>query len=81
MDFAKEKDKVKIKFGFIEQTLADADKVIAVAKLPPKDQLLATLAFSIAMPVKKMGMALASPLRGMLVLMNNLKDKKEKQEK
>lgn len=81
VDFEKEKDKVKIKAGFIEQTFADADKVKAVAKLPPKDQLLATLAFAIASPVKKMGLALSAPLRNMLVLMNNLKDKKEKEEK
>ena len=79
VDFEKENNKVKIKAGFIEQTFADRKKVKAVAKLPGKDQLLAQLVFSMAMPVKKMGMALSAPLRNMLILMNNLKDKKEKE--
>jgi hypothetical protein len=42
---------------------------------------MATLAFSMSMPLKKMGMALSAPLRNVLILMNNLKDKKEKEEK
>ncbi len=79
--FEKESQKVEIKAGFIEQTFADKDKVKAVAKLPPKEQLLANVAFSIAMPLKKMGMALSAPLRDMMILLNNLKDKKEKEEK
>jgi large subunit ribosomal protein L10 len=81
VDFEKEKEHLQLKAGFIEQSFADAAKVKAVAKLPPKDQLMAQLAFSISMPVKKMGMALSAPLRNMLILMNNLKDKKEKEEK
>lgn len=81
VEFDKDKENVKLKAGFIEQTYADAEKVKAVAKLPGKEQLLAQLAFSIAMPLKKMGMALSAPLRDMLILMNNLKDKKEKEEK
>lgn len=80
-EFEKENEKVEIKAGFIEQTFADREKVKAVAKLPGKDQLLAQVAFSIAYPLKKMGMALSAPLRDTLILLNNLKDKKEKEEK
>ena len=81
MEFEKENEKVKIKAGFVEQAFADKDKVKTVAKLPGKDQLLAQLVFSIAMPLKKMGMALSAPLTKMSILMQNLKDKKEKEEK
>lgn len=81
VEFEKENDKVEIKAGFIEQIFADKEKVIAVAKLPGKDQLMSQLAFSVAMPLKKMGMALSAPLRNIMILMNNLKDKKEKEEK
>jgi large subunit ribosomal protein L10 len=81
VDYAKENDKIGLIAGFIEQTFADVEKVKMVAKLPSKDQLMAQLAFSISMPIKKMGMALSAPLRDMLILMNNLKDKKEKEEK
>jgi len=80
-EFEKENDKVEIKAGFIEQNFADREQIKAVAKLPSKDQLLAQVAFSIAYPLKKMGMALTAPLRDTLILLNNLKDKKEKEEK
>jgi large subunit ribosomal protein L10 len=81
VDFEKENEHVEIKAGFIEHTFADKEKVKVVAKLPPRDQLLSQVAFSISMPLKKMGMALSAPLRDMMILMNNLKDKKEKEEK
>lgn len=77
VEFEKESQKIKIRFGFVEQKYLDADGIKAVAKLPGKDQLMAQVAFSIAYPVKKMGMALSAPLRNMLILMKNLKDKKE----
>ena len=81
MDFEKENEKIKIKGGFVEQVLADKEQVKAVAKLPAKDQLMAQLVFCLTLPLKKMGMALSAPLANMLVLMKNLKDKKEKEEK
>jgi len=79
--FEKDSKKISVKAGFIEQTFADSSKIKAVAKMPGKDQLLATLAMAIASPLQQMGMALTAPLRDMLILMNNLKDKKEKEEK
>ena len=81
VEFEKEFEKVELKAGFIESTYADVNKIKQVAKLPSKDELLATLAFSIGMPLRKMGMALNAPLKNMLILMKNLKDKKEKEEK
>ncbi len=77
VEYEKENDKVQIKGGFIEKSYADRDKVKYVAKLPSKEQLLAQLVGAISMPLKKMGMALSAPLRNTMVLMNNLKDKKE----
>ncbi len=81
VDFEKENEKIKIKAGFVEQVFADKEQVKAVAKLPAKDQLMAQLVFCLTLPLKKMGMALSAPLANMLVLMKNLKDKKEKEEK
>lgn len=77
----KEFEHVKIKAGFIEGVFADEAKVKHVAQLPAKEQLMAQLAFSLSMPLKKFGMSLAAPLKNMLILMKNLKDKKEKEEK
>jgi large subunit ribosomal protein L10 len=81
VDYEKENDKLEIKAGFIEKTFADKEKVKYVAKLPGKEQLMAQLVGAISMPLKKMGVALSAPLKNMLILMNNLKDKKEKEEK
>lgn len=81
VDFEKNSKKIKIKSGFIENKFVGIDEIKNVAMLPGKDQLMSQLVFSIAYPLKKMGMALSSPLKNMLVLMNNLKDKKEKEEK
>ena len=81
VDYEKENGKLKIKAGFIEKTFADKEKVKYMAKLPRKEQLMAQLVGAFSMPLKKMGIALSAPLRNMLILMNNLKDKKEKEEK
>lgn len=80
VDYAKENEKVELKAGFIEQTFVEAAKIKEVAKLPGREQLLAQLAGAFTMPLKKMGMTLSAPLRNVLILMNNLKDKKEKEE-
>lgn len=80
VDYAKENEKVELKAGFIEKTFVEATKLKEVAKLPGRDQLLAQLAGAFTMPLKKMGMTLSAPLRNVLILMNNLKDKKEKEE-
>jgi large subunit ribosomal protein L10 len=73
-------DKIKIKHGFIESNLVKKEEIIQVSKLPGKDQLMAQMALSIAMPLKKFGLALSAPLRNVLILMNNLKEKKEKED-
>jgi large subunit ribosomal protein L10 len=76
----KEFEHVKLRAGFIEGVFADEVKIKQVAKLPPKEQLMAQIVLSLSMPIKKFGMSLAAPLKNMLILMKNLKDKKEKEE-
>ena len=79
VDFEKESKKITIKSGFIEDNFVDKSKIKYIAKLPKKNQLIAQLAFSMVMPLKKMSMALSSPLRSVMTLLINLKDKKEKE--
>jgi len=81
VDSEKDFEHLSLKAGFIEGNFADRNEVIALAKLPGKDQLMAQLALSMSMPIKKFGASLAAPLKNVLILMNNLKDKKEKEEK
>jgi len=77
VDFEKENKKIKICSGLIEKRLVTGQEVVAVAKLPSKEQLLGQLVMSISMPLRKFGSALRAPLFNIAVLMQNLKDKKE----
>lgn len=79
VEFEKESAKIKLKSGFIENKLVDTELIRQVAKLPGRDQLLAQFAATMAMPLKKLARTLASPLNNMVILFNNLKDKKEKE--
>jgi len=78
VEFERESKKIRIISGFIEKKLVSDKQVAEVAKLPGKEQLLAQLVFSIGMPLRRFGSALASPLTHMLILLKNLQDKKEK---
>lgn len=78
VDFEKESKKIKIKYGFIDKNLLSDKQIVEVAKLPNRDVLLAQLAGSIAMPLRKFGSALSAPLTNMLILFKNFRDKKEK---
>lgn len=80
VDFIKENKKITIKSGFLESRFVGSDEIVSISQLPSREQLMTQLALSFAHPIRKMGMALSSPLRTMLVLMQNLKDKKEKEE-
>ena len=80
VDFVKDMENVEIKSGFLDQEFINKDKIYELSKLPGRDQLVSQLLMTIAMPLKKFGMTLSSPLKNMLLLMNNLKGKKEKEE-
>jgi large subunit ribosomal protein L10 len=78
IDFEKEGKKIKVRSGFIERRLVNEKQIGEVARLPGKEQLMAQLLLSMAMPLRKFGSALSAPLTSMLVLLKNLKEKKEK---
>jgi len=80
IDSEKDFEPLKLRGGFIEGVLVDKERIKQVAKLPPKEQLMVQFAMVMVTPLKKFGMSLAAPLTNMLILMKNLKDKKEKEE-
>jgi large subunit ribosomal protein L10 len=51
VQFAKENDKLGVKGGVMEGRICSLDEVIALATLPPKDQLLAQLLATIESPL------------------------------
>lgn len=54
MDYAKKQEKLKVKVGLIEGTLADANALKAIASLPSREALLSQMAAGFQAPATKM---------------------------
>jgi large subunit ribosomal protein L10 len=52
VDFSKENDKLKIKGGFVDGRFLTPDEVVALSKVPSREQLLATMMGSINAPAR-----------------------------
>jgi large subunit ribosomal protein L10 len=75
-EFAKEHEALKIVAGVLERKLVDAAAIKALSKLPSKQELLARLVGSINAPVSGFVNVLAGNLRGLVNVMNAIKDQK-----
>ncbi|MHB8173978.1 MAG: 50S ribosomal protein L10 [Nitrospirota bacterium] len=53
-EFAKKRDKLKVKIGIIEGQLASANELKAIAALPSREQLLSQMAAGFQAPASKM---------------------------
>lgn len=65
-EFADKNKKFTIKAGYMDGTVMDAEKVIAVGKLPSKEQLVGQLLS-----------VLVAPIRGMAVALNAIAEKEQ----
>ena len=61
IEFAKDNDKMQVKGGLVDGQYLDADQVLALSKVPSKDELIA----------KMMG-SINSPLTGLAMVMNGV---------
>lgn len=75
-DFAKKNDKLKIRGGVLEQKFIDVEKVLSLAKLPSKQELLAKLVGSISAPMSGLLNVCQGNLRGLVYALKALGDKK-----
>ncbi|WKZ29530.1 MAG: 50S ribosomal protein L10 [Patescibacteria group bacterium] len=75
-DFSKDHEALKIVAGVLERKLVDANAIKALAKLPSKQELLAKLVGSINAPVNGLVNVLAGNLRGLVNVLNAVKDQK-----
>ena len=73
--FAKKHDIVSIYGGMLEGNFIDSNKVKELAKLPSKQQLLGQLVGTINAPVSGFVNVLAGNLRGLVTVLNAIKDK------
>lgn len=74
--YAENKDNFKIKAGFIEGKVANADEINALAKLPSKEVLLAKFVGGLNAPISGFVNVLNGNLRGLVVALNAIKEKK-----
>ncbi len=75
-DFAKDHEALKIVAGVLERKLVDANAIKALAKLPSKQELMAKLVGSINAPLSGLVNVLAGNLRGLVNVLNAVKDQK-----
>lgn len=74
--FAKDNEKLKIVAGILDGKLIAEGQVIALSKLPSKTELLAKLVGSINSPVSGFVTVLAGNLRGLIQVLNAIKNTK-----
>lgn len=77
-DFAKtHDDRPVFKVGVLENAVLDQDQIQRLAKLPPKDQLLAMLAGALEAPMSALAGAMGAKLQEMVGLLKALQDEQE----
>lgn len=77
-DFAKEHDKKPaFKLGILENRVLRPEQIDRIAKLPPREQLLAELAGAMSAPTAMLAMALEAKLQEMAGLIDALREKRQ----
>lgn len=74
--FARENDTFKILGAILEGKIIDAKRVLALAKLPPREVLLAQIVGAMQAPIHGLAVALQANIRGLAVVLNTVKDKR-----
>lgn len=71
--FSKENETFKMLKGVLAEKILEAREVLALAKLPAREQLLGQLAFALDAPVQGLAIALAGNIRNLVVVLNKIK--------
>ena len=75
-DFAKDHDFFKIKSGFIEGSVVDSKEAIRLAKLPPREILVAQALRGLNAPITGFATALSGIIKGLVIALNAIAEKK-----
>jgi len=76
--FAKKNKHLKIIGGALEKKMISVAKIMELAKLPGKQEMLGQLVGTLAAPISSFARVLSGNLRGLAVALNAIKEKKEK---
>ncbi len=75
-EFAKEQKRPEINLGILDMDILKKEKVVELAKLPTKPEMLGRLVGTINAPVSGFVNVLAGNLRGLVNVINSIKDAK-----
>lgn len=75
--FIREKRKLAIKGGYLQTRVLGAAEVDALATLPSREELIAKVVGGIASPLYGLANVLTGPMRGLVVALDQIRDKKE----
>lgn len=77
-DFSKDLDTLKVKAGILENRLLNPEEVEKFASLPGKEVLLTNLVISIKSPITKLVNVLNALTRDLVLLLDAIREKKER---
>lgn len=72
-NFARKNENLNILGGFFEKLVRNKDEVVEFAKIPSKPELIARLVGSLKAPMSKLDNALIYNVRGLAVVLNQIK--------
>lgn len=75
-EFSKTNEHIKIIGGYLQGQSLSADQVVALAKLPTKDQLLANMVGSLSAPMRGLATVLNGNLRGLVIALSEIQKSK-----
>lgn len=76
VDFIKENNNGALKGGILEQKLIDESAVKALSQLPSRQELIAKVVGTIKAPLNHLVLNLSSPVRGLVYVLQSIKDQK-----
>ena len=75
-DFSKKYKNLKILAGFFENEFKGSEEMIALAQIPPREELLARVVGSISAPISGFANVLQGNIRNLVYALNAIKDNK-----
>ena len=76
-EFAKETNLPKFKAGYVDGNVIDATAVLALSKLPSKEELLSQVLAGIMSPASGLVAVMKGPARNLVSVLNQIKEQKE----
>lgn len=77
VEFAKQYELPEVKFGYFEGDLIEGTQVVALSKVPPREELLGKLVGSLAAPIQALVYNLNFPIQRLALVLSAVEGKKQ----